>query len=230
MTIGGITLFAPLKVFVDFDGTITTQDTLEVLMQSLCEPAYRELEDKWVAGEMGSKEILPLQLPLVAGGWPAMLRELDGFAVDPTFKGFAVWLRSLDIPLYVVSDGFDFIIKHILGREGLLEGGLIAGIKTNQIDLHPDGSMTIQFPFSRADEAKPCRSGTCKCLAVESEKPVKSVVVGDGLSDRCWAGFADILFAKGRLADYCQRENLSFRNFQNFADVQGELISLEIID
>jgi len=47
--------------------------------------------------------------------------------------------------------------------------------------------------------------------------------VGDGLTDRCVAPEADLLFAKKALVQICEAEAISFRPYRHFGDVQAEL-------
>jgi 2-hydroxy-3-keto-5-methylthiopentenyl-1-phosphate phosphatase len=52
------------------------------------------------------------------------------------------------------------------------------------------------------------------------------VYVGDGLSDRCVAARADLLFAKAALASHCLEHQLPYTSFESFDDVRRELASL----
>ena len=49
------------------------------------------------------------------------------------------------------------------------------------------------------------------------------VFVGDGRSDFCASGRADILFAKASLADYAAQRGLAFHPFEDFHDVTARL-------
>ena len=51
------------------------------------------------------------------------------------------------------------------------------------------------------------------------ERGYETVLVGDGLSDRCGAREADRVIARGDLLDWCAREGLAARPFRDFADV-----------
>ena len=50
-----------------------------------------------------------------------------------------------------------------------------------------------------------------------------SVYIGDGASDYCVSGFADIVFAKGKLASYCWKNNITYFEYASFADIQKKL-------
>ena len=50
-----------------------------------------------------------------------------------------------------------------------------------------------------------------------------SVFIGDGISDFCASNYADIVFAKKRLASYCWKNNITYHDFKNFQDVIEKL-------
>jgi 2-hydroxy-3-keto-5-methylthiopentenyl-1-phosphate phosphatase len=49
------------------------------------------------------------------------------------------------------------------------------------------------------------------------------IYVGDGLSDRCGARAADIVFARGALLDWCRSEGVEARPFHGFGGLIGAL-------
>ena len=54
-------------------------------------------------------------------------------------------------------------------------------------------------------------------LSIEAEGPI--VLIGDGKSDACISGLADIVFAKGSLIKHCEKNQIKHHKFQTFADV-----------
>lgn len=212
-----------LEVFSDFDGTITIKDTLDHIFPKLGGAASVALDERWACGEIGSKECLTLQMPLLKGGWPAIENELKEVKLDPTFLPFAHWLKELSVPLVVVSDGLDMIIKHILEKFGVTALGLVQEVRSNRLSLMPGNELSVSFPF--AATTRECPGGTCKCTALgESAQERYRVVIGDGLSDRCWAKEADLLFAKGKLFEFCQDKNIPCTPWQDFSDIRRALL------
>ncbi len=65
-----------VEVFCDFDGTITNRDTVDHLLESLADntasPTLEEIEARWVAGEIGSRDCMAQQVALLRGGWTAV--------------------------------------------------------------------------------------------------------------------------------------------------------------
>jgi 2-hydroxy-3-keto-5-methylthiopentenyl-1-phosphate phosphatase len=50
--------------------------------------------------------------------------------------------------------------------------------------------------------------------------------VGDGVSDRFGARYADVTFAKDALAEHCRRESIPFFPYEHFEDVRRTLSQL----
>jgi 2-hydroxy-3-keto-5-methylthiopentenyl-1-phosphate phosphatase len=67
----------------------------------------------------------------------------------------------------------------------------------------------------------------CKQAHVDSlkEKGYLTVYIGNGYSDRCPSGHADMVFAKDDLLEHCVREKIDCIKFRNFRDVEREMMS-----
>ena len=63
--------------------------------------------------------------------------------------------------------------------------------------------------------------GSCKgaVLARRANGYARTVFIGDGLSDRCGARAAEVVYAKGDLLDWCARAGIAARPYETFADV-----------
>jgi 2-hydroxy-3-keto-5-methylthiopentenyl-1-phosphate phosphatase len=88
------------------------------------------------------------------------------------------------------------------------------------------GAWRLEQPWTRAGCA--AGSGVCKCGVAEPWEPDlrTTVYVGDGRSDFCVSGRADVLFAKAALADYAAARGHAFLPFETFHDVTGALARL----
>ncbi len=207
----------PLEIFCDFDGTITTGDTIVYIMERLAHPAWREIEERWERGEIGSRECLSLEVPLLHGGWAAVADVLSRVPIDKTFIQFASWCKQEDIPLRIVSDGIDRLIEQILGQYAIE----VNSIWSNHI-AEKEGKLFMKFPNKSSDDE--CKSGICKCDILQLAKPGSlKVVIGDGRSDLCWAQHADLLFAKAALLKYCQEMEIDCVPFCDFGTIQTRL-------
>jgi 2-hydroxy-3-keto-5-methylthiopentenyl-1-phosphate phosphatase len=113
----------------------------------------------------------------------------------------------------VASEGFDFYVRDQLERAGLDDLAWTAnGLR------FADGRVMPEFP---AVEDGCGRCGNCKRRHVRAwrARGYRTVLVGDGLSDRCGAREADAVIARRDLLAWCRREGIAATPFENFADV-----------
>jgi 2-hydroxy-3-keto-5-methylthiopentenyl-1-phosphate phosphatase len=210
-------------VFSDFDGTIAQLDVTDAILNEFAEPEWREAEEEWLAGRIGSRECLRRQLTLVRASADDLDALIDSVPLDPGFAGFQLWTRQQRIPFYVVSDGFDYVISRILRRCGV-EGALLNGshLFASSMSVR-NGAVTVDFPH----RPEPCVHGcaTCKPEVIRRVGAGRSPVifVGDGLSDRFAVEEADVVFAKDKLLAYCRDQGFAATPFSTFADVCRDL-------
>lgn len=198
-------------VFVDFDGTIATEDTTDRLLERFADPRWREIEEQWKAGRIGSRECMVRQIALVR----ATPAELDAFlsqiAIDRHFAAFVRLCRRLGFPLTVLSDGLDYSVNSVLGRAGLR-----LDVRANRLTRLGRDRWSLSFPHARSDCA--ALAGNCKCHFAEAEKTDARILVGDGRSDFCFAGHVDLVLAKATLLEHCAAQDYPHIAFQNFGD------------
>jgi len=207
------------EVLCDFDGTVTREDTVDVLLEQLADPAWHVLEERWVRGEIDSRECMAGQIALLHGGWPAIRRVLEDVKVDPTFASFASWCRKHRIRLRIVSGGIDRVIHHLLAREGIPVDEIWA---PQLLELDDGRRLALRFPA--ASGRSRCGSEFCKCVLFErtTPRPVR-ILIGDGRSDFCCAHWADQVFARAELTAHCRARNIRCLPFGDFARVRRAL-------
>jgi 2-hydroxy-3-keto-5-methylthiopentenyl-1-phosphate phosphatase len=202
--------------FVDFDGTIVPCDVTDFLLERFAGPAWQDVEKDWQAGRIGSRECMTRQVALLKASEHEVLEALSELRVDPGFASFADECRHSGIGVSIVSDGFDYVIERVLSH---------AGVKlpfyANHLEPLASDRWRVTFPFARSD----CRAlaGNCKCSFTEPHTSTVKVVVGDGRSDFCLSGSADLVFAKGTLLDLCRTSGMTHYAFDDFFDVTEKL-------
>jgi 2-hydroxy-3-keto-5-methylthiopentenyl-1-phosphate phosphatase len=125
-----------------------------------------------------------------------------------------------------VSDGLDYYIRRILDRRGL--GGIrLYANALSFADRGEDGTARAHVAFPHADAECGC-CACCKRNIVLTSTADDEILcyVGEGFSDRCPAGFADIVFARDALQTYCQEQNISYYPYENFAGVAARMSEL----
>jgi 2-hydroxy-3-keto-5-methylthiopentenyl-1-phosphate phosphatase len=214
---------API-IFSDFDGTITQADVTDEILTQLAHPSWREIEQEWVLGLIGSRECMERQMALVETS-PAELHALvDAIPIDPHFPALYKFIQKQKLPFYVVSDAFDYVIRRVLKRIGV-NGPLRNGTHLFSSALRVEGHRLIpSFP------GKPCAHGcaTCKAAVIRrfgaGRQPI--IFVGDGLSDRFAIEESDVIFAKHQLLSYCREHKIECHPFETFAEVHESIEKL----
>lgn len=209
-----------MRIICDFDGTVSRQDTTDLVLEQLADPGWRTLEEDWVASRLSAADCMRGQVALIGGSQDDLDGLLDTVELDPGFTAFVDWCDARSLPVSIASDGVDYFIGRILRRHGLER----LGVAANRLAGEP-GAWRLEQPWARTGCA--AGSGVCKCDAAGppplAGAPPTLVYVGDGRSDFCVSARADILFAKGALADYAAARGQAFHPFETFHDVTAAL-------
>ncbi len=181
---------------------------------------WLEIEQAWLSGQIGSRECLAAQMALVTATRAELDGLLDAIDLDPGFATLLDACAARAVPLHIISDGFDYCIARILGRPDLNLQPLLAG--TQIVSSHLE-SRDRQWRATFTHPSEPCehRCATCKPLAIERMAPAGSIAVfvGDGLSDRYAALRADVVFAKDKLAEFCEHESIPYIPYDSLTTV-----------
>ena len=213
-----------IHFFLDFDGTITTADVVDVVLNKFADPKWKQIEQEWVSGKIGSRECLAKQIGLVKATPDELSALVSKVSVDPYFVPFLQIAEQLGVLVTIVSDGFDLLIEHILKKNLDLSSGYLRALPifSNRLERKGQGFEAV-FPFDAG-----CEHGCANCKAALIKRltsPDDQVLfVGDGLSDRYAAESAHVTFAKGKLLDYCRGKNLDCIPYENFKKI-GEWLA-----
>jgi 2-hydroxy-3-keto-5-methylthiopentenyl-1-phosphate phosphatase len=195
-----------LRLFVDWDGTVTVQDSLVQVIHEFGDPALlAELEPRVGVDLTLHEEIAAEFAAITAPLEDVVAWVLENVEVRPGLAELA------ELRPTIVSAGFHELIGPVLLREGV-ELPLLA----NTVDARPDG-WVVRW----RDEAvcatcgEPCKRGG---LAGEPY-----AYVGDGYSDRCAALAADRVFARDSLARYLGERGTPYEPFDDLAEVAALL-------
>lgn len=203
----------PVHIFTDFDGTITEQDTLIFLttnlgggpqliaaMGRLLREDQLTLRD-CIAGEMRS----------IRASFAKAEKLLRAqVQIDPGFPAFAAWCATQQLPLTVLSAGFQEIIDLFIRPEEFPALEILAN------HIVPDEKSGWQCAFR--DKSSFGHDKT-QALKAAKQKGLYTIFIGDGFSDRAPAETADEVFAKHSLAEYCQAKGIHCHEYQTFAEV-----------
>jgi 2-hydroxy-3-keto-5-methylthiopentenyl-1-phosphate phosphatase len=211
-------------VICDFDGTISTVDVTDCLLEAHADPEWLDIEAEWKSGDIGSCECLSRQLAVLRATADDIEALADTIDIDADFKGFADFCARHAIPLVIVSDGLDSVITRILTRHGI---GHIP-VYANSFITTGANQHRLVSPHRNADCCS--KAGTCKCEVVSeltADGTDRILFVGDGQSDFCAAArVADVVAAKSKLLAHLNATGKACEAFTTFADVQKTLAKL----
>jgi 2,3-diketo-5-methylthio-1-phosphopentane phosphatase len=203
------------EVWLDFDGTLTNQDVVDSLVRGFsATDEWREIEDAWQAGRIGSRACLVGQFALVRIGDKQLDSFLRSVSLDPGTPRLLDLLEQHGVPATIVSDGIDWFIDRILRAHGLRP----PRIRSNTL-VRDGNSWRLGCPHSSLSCA--VAAAHCKCASMEQlgSAERRRIYVGDGRSDLCAARKAHLRFAKGTLAALLDGEALEYIPFSTLHDV-----------
>lgn len=208
----------PWVVLCDFDGTIVTTDTAELVLRKFAPKSWERIEKQFLEGKITLQECLIREYSLVKGSMTEIIAAVGNVTkVRPNFRELVLLCKEREVPLVVVSAGIDFVVRHVLERSSPI------GLKT----CVPRSRLTsngIEVEFPKLLDDKP-RNFKEDLASYYKRKGKRVVYIGDGTADLPPAKHADIVFSVegSRLSSLCKRENLSHVDFRDFAKVVNGL-------
>jgi 2-hydroxy-3-keto-5-methylthiopentenyl-1-phosphate phosphatase len=206
----------------DFDGTIAQQDVTDVLLERFASVEWKLVERSWQAGRLSSRECLQRQVELLRVTRVQINAMLPQITLDPAFAAFVAMAQAAGCEIHVASEGFDQVIRALLARAQVPSLPIAA---TYLVSAGHD-TWLLGFPFAQPD----CRTdaATCKCAVADAAARAnrRVLLIGDGLSDCCVASRADVVFARGRLLEYCREREINHEAVANFTTALHRLGAL----
>jgi 2-hydroxy-3-keto-5-methylthiopentenyl-1-phosphate phosphatase len=201
------------SIVIDFDGTITERDTLELIVHAFGDPEVRRFTEAELGERLTLREVIARQYASVR----SPLSEVVDWALAtvrfrPGFPELVNLAQERSWRLGVVSSGVREVIEPLLAREGLAELEVLSN------SVEPDLSgWRVRFRSETPCEVcgEPCKRGAVRALA--DGAPV--IYIGDGYSDGCAAEAADLVFARRRLVSYLEERGQEFERFDDFFQV-----------
>ncbi len=199
-----------MKIFCDFDGTITNRDSIVFLTERYGGGSVfrRRILEEIQSGKLSVFEAIESELASVKIGWEEAVKGLtESIQIDPDFPAFVLWCRNQDFPLTVVSSGIRPVINLFIEEWKL-------PVYAHEVEPDPSG-----WRYKRLKDQE-------KLVIVQKAMAEgQTAYIGDGASDVKVAPLVDLLFARRGfyLAHYCQTEGIPFVPFSSFRDVQEHL-------
>ena len=196
-------------IYCDFDGTITKKDSVNEFLKKYTGDKWLESEKLWIEGKISSKENAIIQVGLLKNISQKQLDDyINSIEIDDYFLDFVDYVKSKNIKLTILSDGFDLFIQKVLERNNL-----DIPYYANKL-TYKNGEFNIEFPYYNKNCDK--KAGMCKCQKIKENS---FCYIGDGTSDLCIAKKADFLFASKNLHKFCKENNIKHVYFTSFCNI-----------
>jgi 2-hydroxy-3-keto-5-methylthiopentenyl-1-phosphate phosphatase len=206
-----------LLVALDYDGTVTDREYNVLAFQRFTGDAWRVFEDAVERGEMSHAECLDRQVGLLTVSKRELLAaNSDEVRLASGFAGFLEALVAGGARVAVVSAGYREAIERLWRRENLPPVTLFASeIVPRNGAAGPPWAVTLD---PRLGDCPTCGPGACKAGVLRRLRRVGDAVAvfGDGVSDLCLAREAHIVFARGVLAELCEREGIAYHRLRDY--------------
>lgn len=216
-----------LKVFVDFDGTVTMQDVGNAFFRHFGGPVCERLVGDYRAGSISAKECFRGEVDAIGRLCLSDASEfLDHQESRAGFEQFVQFCDRPDVDLHIVSDGLDYYIDNILAQRSVPAVSTFSNVlRMGERDADGCVSLTVEFPH---DDAECDRCACCKRNIMLGHAGDDDIIcyIGDGFSDMCAVQYADVVFAQGELQAFCQEQNISYYLYSSFHDVAAKLEEL----
>ena len=196
--------------FVDFDGTITMEDTLEGAIRLFASPEeFHSVKGKLVRGEMTLSQVVRYAFD----GAPSsrlerMLDYVKGVALRPGFPEFLDEMDKRKIPVVVISGGVRQFVELRLAPWR----GRLLGVHAVYLDTSGPG-MKLVSPYDDGNELLK----KTDVMALYDYR--HAIGIGDSFTDMKMSLAVDTIFARDVLAAYLQKMGRQFLLYDTFFDV-----------
>ncbi|HEY43185.1 MAG TPA: HAD-IB family phosphatase [Anaerolineae bacterium] len=199
-------------VLCDFDGTLTPFIVIDHLYKTFAQCGL-EFAERWERGEISTMEEMESTFATVTASREEMESELAKLELVPGASNFISFCQERGYSFAIVSDGLQWYIEYILQQHGITDIKIIA----SQIYFKTNG---FHFSYPWYNPEVPLRS-TSKPTIIRhyQERGSRVAFIGDGTSDFEVVGVADSIYARRKLAEYCQSKGVPAIAFTDFFDL-----------
>lgn len=197
-------------LFIDFDGTITSEDTLEGALESV---VPRELIDEKTKEMLAGRKTLSQVVregfaTIPSEKFPVMMKYLEAVPLRGGFPELLDAAERMGIPVVVISGGLRPMIEAKIGayRDRLL------GMHYVELDLSGP-YMELVSDYDDGTEL------LAKTKIMEQYQYKRALSIGDSYTDVNMAAGSDVVFARDRLANIMEQKHMPYVPFEDFFDV-----------
>lgn len=200
-------------VFCDFDGTITAQESLQAVFNHFLPEKWKDVKQNLRSGSVtlrtGVRDMLE---SIPSERYHEALSFVKQIPFRPGIEEFLDYLEQHGIPFVIVSGGV---------RE-MVEAGLGPLIKK----VHRIFAADVDYSGRYLKVHSEFEGGTelvAKAMIMKAFDADPRIVIGDGRTDINMAKEGDLVFARGGLASYLEKNGADYLSWSDFTDVVNQL-------
>jgi 2-hydroxy-3-keto-5-methylthiopentenyl-1-phosphate phosphatase len=201
------------SVFCDFDGTITSQETLSGMANSLVPDMVKKIVPELVARRMTLRESVRLMIEAIPSRrYGEIIEYVMAVPIRPGFESLLDFLGSQGVPFIIISGGLRGMVEARLGPLAKMVHSIYA------LDVDRTGEhIKIIAPFEGDTELMD------KTRIIARYPADEIVSIGDGYTDIKMAMESNIVFARDVLAKSLEKKGIPYVPWNDFFDIQRDL-------
>jgi 2-hydroxy-3-keto-5-methylthiopentenyl-1-phosphate phosphatase len=206
----------PWIVFCDFDGTITSEETLVGMFKAFVPELYDRRAQQMHTGSITLKAaVRGLIEAIPSERYPEILEYFRRQPIRAGFDSLLEFLHVLSVPLIIVSGG---VREMIITRLGALTEKIEAIYAP---EVQTDGAfMRIRSDFEGRTEL------VSKVEVMRRYPYDRAVAIGNGITDVDMSRHASVVFARDFLARWLSDHSVAYFPWDDFNDVRKNLSGL----
>jgi 2-hydroxy-3-keto-5-methylthiopentenyl-1-phosphate phosphatase len=201
------------SVFCDFDGTITSQETLSGMANSLVPDMVKEIVPELVARRMTLREGVRRMVEAIPSSrYGEIIEYVMSVPIRPGLEDLLEFLASHNVPFIIISGGLRGMVEARLGPIAKLVHSIYA------LDVDTGGEyIKIIAPFEGETELM-------DKTRIIAQYPADEIIsIGDGYTDIKMSLNSHIVFARDVLASNLKKMGKDYIPWNDFFDIQREL-------
>lgn len=218
-------------VLCDFDGTVTNQDVTDEILKRFAPKVWAKIGKEYLNRKISHIEMNRGFVKIISVT-PTQLKDFLRSKITLR-KGFLDFVRRLSIdgiPLIIVSSGWDFYIKEILGNSDLFflsDENDLARVDSKHINIisnkikfrSASQKWESDFPWIKysCNVSSPCKGAIADLVRLNLK--AKIIGVGNSMTDFCMIGKIGKLFTTGELSIICDKKRIFHYPFSSFDEV-----------
>jgi len=205
-----------MMFLIDFDRTISKQCSCATMIEHFATADTKEIDEQWEQGKLSTPAAMKELFKILDMSERDLFTAMQTVDIDDYFGDFLTMCEQRNNRYAIVSDGYSTIISSILLNHSITGEHRSIPIYSNILKYYNYG-WQASYPYFSEDTPN---LGVSKINIVRKYQQYSPVTfIGDGYTDYQAAKASDYVFAKDKLASYCESQSIPYFYYNNFKDI-----------